>query len=270
MQRTVLLNNDVEMPRLGLGTYLSRGEQAVRAVKWALAAGYRLIDTSLAYGNEREVAEGLRRSGVPRDEVFLTSKLENDDHGYEQTLRAVDRTLANLGTEYLDLYLVHWPVPGLRDETWRAMETLYEAGKARAIGVSNYTVRHLEEMADYARVTPAVNQCELHPFLYQLDLVRYCRQAGIQFESYSPLAKARRLDDPTLNEIGRIHGRTAAQVMLRWHLQHGLVAIPKSVHRDHIEENWGTWEFELSASEMALIDRLDEGRHLDWDPDTEA
>ncbi len=263
---TVRLSNGLEMPVLGLGTYRSRGEECVQAVRWALGEGYRLIDTSLAYWNEPEVARGIEESGVPRDQVFITSKLENDDHGYDSTQAAIERTLSNLRTDYLDLYLIHWPVSDLRADTWRAMEELYRQGKAKAIGVSNYTIRHLREMKDYAEVTPAVNQCEFHPFLYQRELLDYCTAKGIQFECYSPLAKASRLDDPTLNEIGHAHERTAAQVMLRWETQLGCVAIPKSVHREWIAENLSIFDFELSAEEMERISVLDEDRHLDWDP----
>jgi len=263
---TVRLNNGLEMPTIGLGTYRSRGEDCVQAVRWALAEGYRLIDTSLAYWNEGGVAQGIQESGVPREEIFITSKLENDDHGYDSTLRAMERTLSNLRTDYLDLYLIHWPVSQLRDDTWRAMEEVYREGKAKAIGVSNYTVRHLEEMGNYGEVSPAVNQCEFHPFLHQRELLDYCRERGIQFECYSPIAKARRLDDPTLNEIGHAHGRTAAQVMLRWETQLDCVAIPKSVHRDWIAENISIFDFELSTEEMERIAALDEDRHLDWDP----
>ncbi|MGE0079896.1 MAG: aldo/keto reductase [Thiohalomonadaceae bacterium] len=254
------------MPRLGLGTYRAHGREARKAVVWALEAGYRLVDTALAYGNEREVAAGLHESGLPREQVFITSKLENDDHGYASTLAACARSLDNLGTDYLDLYLIHWPVPGLRGETWRAMERLYAEGRCRAVGVSNYTIRHLQELLGAASLVPAVNQVEFHPFLYQRELLAWCRERGIVLEAYSPLVKATRFHDPVLRDIARRHGRTPAQVLLRWHLQRGVVAIPKSVHHAWIRENAGAWDFALAAEDMARLDALDEGRHVDWDP----
>lgn len=266
MNRTLTLNTGQTMPRLGLGTYRAHGREARQAVLWALEAGYRLVDTALAYGNEREVGAALRQSGVPREEVFITSKLENDDHGYANTFEACARSLENLGTDYLDLYLIHWPVPGLRGETWRAMEQLHADGRCRAVGVSNYTIRHLDELLATSALVPAVNQVEFHPFLYQRELLTWCRERDIVLEAYSPLVKATRFDDPTLRDIPRSHGRTPAQVLLRWHLQRGVVAIPKSVHRAWIHENAGVWDFNLPQQDMARLDALDERRHVDWDP----
>jgi diketogulonate reductase-like aldo/keto reductase len=262
-----MLNSGNEIPLLGLGTYLSRGEAAVAAVEEALAAGYRLIDTALAYWNEPEVAEGLRLSGVTRDQVFITSKLENDDQGYDSTLAACRRSLANLGTDYLDLYLVHWPVPGLRDDTWRAMERLYEEGLCRAVGVSNYTIRHLQQLLGWARVVPAVNQVECHPFLQQRDLLAYCREKGIYMQAYSPLVKATRMEDPVLSAVAKRLGRTPAQVLLRWQVERDVPAVPKSVQRHHIRENLQVFDFSLNDEDRGALDRLDQSLHVDWNPE---
>ena len=265
----VQLNTGAPLPILGLGTYQARGSEAERAVQWALEAGYRLIDTSLAYWNEEEVGRGLRASGVPRGEVFLTSKLENDDQGYESALRACETSLRNLGTDYLDLYLIHWPVPGRRADSWRAMERLVELGLCRAVGVSNYTIRHLEELLAESELVPAVDQVEFHPFLYQKELLDYCRHRGIVLQAYSPLAKARLFDDPAvLGVAGRV-GRTPAQVFLRWQVEHRVPAIPKSVRQDHQRENLGALEFSLPEEELARLDGMSRSLHLDWNPDEE-
>lgn len=265
--RHLKLNSGREMPLLGLGTYLSRGREAIFAVQQALESGYRLIDTALAYWNEREVAEGLALSGVSREEVFITSKLENDDQGYESTLAACRRSLRHLDTDYLDLYLVHWPVPGLRDATWRAMEKLYQDGLCRAVGVSNYTVRHLEQLLDWAEVVPAVNQVECHPFLQQRELLAFCEQREIALQAYSPLVKAKRMNHPVVRRVAKRSGRTPAQVLLRWQLDRGVAAVPKSVRRDHIIENLQVFDFELGAEDRHDLDALDESLHVDWNPE---
>ena len=264
---TATLRGGVEIPLLGLGVYQSRpGEETLRAVEAALALGYRHVDTARAYGNERDVAAGIAASGLPRSDVFVTTKLWNSDHGYDETLRACDASLARLGTERVDLYLVHWPVQGLRGETWRAMERILADGKARAIGVSNYTVRHLEELLDGANVPPAVNQVELHPFLQQRPLVGFCRAHGIVVEAYAPLVKARRMDHPVLRRIAAKHRVTPARVLVRWALQLGLVVIPKSVHPERIQENASVYGFGLDAEDLAAIETLDEGYRTSWDP----
>ncbi len=261
------LNNRVEMPAVGLGTYRSGpGPDAQQAVLWALEAGYRLIDTSLAYDNESDVGVALRESAVPREQVFVTTKLENDDHGYDRTLRAFETSLNNLDVDYIDLYLIHWPVEGLRRNTWRAMERLYEQGVCRAIGVSNYTVRHLEELFAQSDVRPAVNQVEFHPFLYQQALLELCQESDVQLEAYSPLVKATRFDDPTLRRIADKYDRTPAQILIRWDVEHGVIPIPKSVHKDWIEENFDVWDFSLEADDMREIDGLNADYHADWDP----
>jgi diketogulonate reductase-like aldo/keto reductase len=267
LRSTVTLRGGVEMPRFGLGVWQSApGEETRRAVAEALAAGYRHVDTARAYRNEADVGVAIRESGVPRREVFVTTKLWNADHGYDRTLQAADRSLESLGMEQLDLYLVHWPVEGLRHDTWRAMERLLADGKVRAIGVSNYTIRHLDELLARAEVPPAVNQVEFNPFLHQRALLAHCRRHGIQLEAYGPLVRGHRMDHPVLAAIAGKHGRTPAQVLLRWGLQHDLVVIPKSVQPARIRENADVFGFALDAADMAELDGLDEGYRTSWDP----
>lgn len=263
----VRLRGDVALPLLGLGVYQSRpGDETRRAVEVALRLGYRHVDTARAYGNEADVADGLAASGVPRDQVFVTTKLWNSDHGYDATLRACDASLARLQMERVDLYLVHWPVQGLRHDTWRAMERLRADGKARAVGVSNYTVRHLEELLARAKEPPAVNQVELHPFLQQRELLAFCRAHGIVVEAYAPLVKARRMDHPALRRIAGRRRASPAQVLVRWALQLGVVALPKSVREERIRENADVYGLELDEAEMAELAGLDEGYRTSWDP----
>ncbi len=266
---TVKLNNGVDMPRLGLGVFqIPQGPEAADAVRWALEAGYRHVDTAKIYGNEESVGQALKASGIARDQVFVTTKLWNSDQGYQSALDACDRSLERLGLDFVDLYLIHWPVQGLRLDSWRAMEKLLEQGKCRAIGVSNYMTHHLLELQERSMVVPAVNQIELNPFNYRsrLDTVRLCRERGIQVEAYSPLTRRRRLEDTRLSEIARGHGKSEAQVLIRWALQRDLVVIPKSSHRDRINENAAVFDFELTAEEMETLDGLDEDLTLGWDP----
>jgi diketogulonate reductase-like aldo/keto reductase len=261
------LDKGVEMPVLGLGVWLvSSGGDTRRAVRSALACGYRLIDTARAYGNERDVGRAIRESGLPREEVFVTTKLWNSDHGYEAARRACRASLRDLGLDYVDLYLIHWPVPGLRQETWEAMAALRDEGLCRAVGVSNYTIRHLEELRDASPVPPAVNQVEFHPFLHQRELLDYCRRRGIAVEAYSPLARGVRLSEPALVSVGRKHEKTPAQVLIRWALQHGTVPIPKSSRPERIRENAAVFDFSLDPGDMETLDRLDEGLRICWDP----
>jgi diketogulonate reductase-like aldo/keto reductase len=264
---TLPLRGGVPIPVLGLGVYQSRpGAETRDAVKTALALGYRHVDTARVYGNERDVGAALRESGVPREDVFVTTKLWNADHGYDAAQKACDASLARLGMEQVDLYLVHWPVEGLRNETWRAMEKLLADGKARAIGVSNYTVRHLDELATRAKVLPAVNQVEFHPFLHQRELLARCRALGIQLEGYAPLVKGQRLDHPVVVRVARRHGKSPAQVLVRWGLEHEVVTIPKSVKPERIRENAAVFDFALDAEDLAALDALDEGLRTSWDP----
>jgi len=263
---SVELNNGVRMPLLGLGTYLVGQETARRVVLDALAAGYRHIDTAAFYGNERAVGEALRESGVPRDEVFVTTKVWNTDHGYQEARAAFARSLERLMLDQVDLYLIHWPMPQ-RLETWRALESIYEEGRARAIGVSNFMPRHLDEVLAHGTVVPAVDQVELHPFLARRELREHCQARGIVVEAFSPLARGRRFDHPVLAEVAARHGRTPAQVMLRWCLQKGAAAIPKSVTPARMRENLGALEFSLPPEDMAALDALDRNeRTTTWDP----
>ncbi|HET8539965.1 MAG TPA: aldo/keto reductase [Anaeromyxobacter sp.] len=267
LRSTVTLRGGVEMPRLGLGVWQSApGEETRGAVAEALAAGYRHVDTARAYRNEADVGAAIRASGVARREVFVTTKLWNADHGYDRALRAIDASLQGLGMEQVDLYLVHWPVEGLRHDTWRAMERILADGKARAVGVSNYTVRHLDELLARAKDPPSVNQVEFNPFLHQRALLAHCRRLGIQLEAYGPLVRAHRMDHPALAAVARRHRRTPAQVLLRWGLQHDLVVIPKSVRPERIRENADLYGFALDAQDMAALDALDEGYRTSWDP----
>ncbi len=267
IRSTVPLVGGVEMPVLGLGVYQSRpGEETHDAVLAALETGYRHVDTARVYGNERDVGDAMAASGVPRSEVFVATKLWNADHGYDATLRACDASLERLGTDKIDLYLVHWPVEGLRHETWRAMERILTEGKARAIGVSNYSVRHLEELLASANDPPSVDQVELHPFLQQRELRAFCGRHGIQVEAYSPLVKARRMDDPVLARIARKHGRTPAQILVRWCVEQGIAVIPKSVRPGRIRENADVFGFRLDPEDRAALDALDAGLRTSWDP----
>ena len=264
---TVTLNNGVPMPRLGLGVWRAAAGREVRdAVAWALEAGYRHIDTARLYGNERDVGEVVRASGLPREDVFITTKLRNQDQGYRQARRALHESLDDLGLDYVDLYLIHWPLERRRLESWRALEEALAEGRARAIGVSNYLPRHLDELRAASDVIPAVNQVELSPFLYQRELLEYCRSRGIALEAYSPLTRGYRLEDPALVAVAARHGRTPAQALIRWGLQHDVVVIPKSVTRERVYENAAVFDFTLSDAEMTALDALHEGAHYAWDP----
>lgn len=269
IRSTIRLNNGVEIPRLGLGVYrAAAGAETRNAVLWALEAGYRHVDTAAAYGNEADVGRAIRESGIPRANVFVTTKLWNDDHGYDAALAAFDASLERLGFDYVDLYLIHWPVPELRLESWRALERLYEEGRAHAIGVSNYMVQHLEELLAHCTVVPAVNQIELTPWSWRTrrDVVELCRAHGIALEAYSPLTKGRKLGDPTLRAVAERVGRTPAQVLIRWALERDLIVIPKSANRGRIRENADVFDFTLSPADMERLEALDEGLVTGWDP----
>jgi len=261
------LNNGVEVPALGLGTYKLVGEAAYAPVRAALGCGYRHIDSASFYENEEAVGRAVRESGVPREEVFITSKVWNTEQGYDRTLQACERSLARLGTDHLDLYLVHWPVPGKRLETYRALERLYEEGRVRAIGVSNFTVRHLEELYGACQVMPAVNQVEMSPFLYQKELLEHCRGRNVLVTAFSPLARGQALGDPVLAEVAARHRRSPAQVMIRWCLQKGMAVIPRSADPAHIKENADVFDFSLDEEDMARLDLLHTGLRTTTDPD---
>jgi len=269
LESKIGLNNGVEIPVLGLGTSHACGEAAVRAVMCALEVGYRHIDTAKLYSNECEVGEGVKRSGIPRDEVFITTKLWDDDHGYDNALKAIDISLRNLGTNYVDLYLVHWPVPGRRIETWRAMEKILKDGKARAIGVGNFTIRHLEELLPRAEIVPAVNQVEFTPYIYQKRLQDYCEARGIRIEAWAPLTRGLKLGDPRLEEVAKHYEKTPAQVLIRWGLQKGAISIPKSERKERIVENSRVFDFSISDKDMRTLDDFNENlRTLKRDPNS--
>lgn len=268
---TIPLRGGVRIPVMGLGVFRAPAGSATRvAVGAALEAGYRHIDTAAAYGNEADVGRALRTSGVDRDQIFLTTKLWNADHGYAETLAAFERSRRLLDVDHVDLYLVHWPVPGLRLETWRAMERILESGRAKAIGVSNYMTRHLEELLRVADQLPSVNQIELSPYSYRsrLDVVDLCRSHGIQVEAYSPLTKGVKLADPPLVAIARAHERSTAQILIRWALQRNLVVLPKSTRPERIADNADVFDFALTEAEMRTLDNLDENLVTGWNPTT--
>lgn len=263
------LNNGVEIPLLGLGVYLAEsGGETKRAVLEAFKAGYRHVDTARAYENEADVGEAVRDSGLRREELFVTTKLWNSDHGHAEAKRALEKSLKRMKLEYVDLFLIHWPVQGKRDDSWRALVELQKEGKARAIGVSNYLPRHLEELARASDVVPQVNQIELHPFLTQRETVEYCAARDIAIEAYSPLVKARRMKHPELGEIARQVGRSPAQVLLRWGLQHGYIVLPKSVTPERIRENAALYDFALDEAQMKRLDGLNEDLFTGWDSRT--
>jgi methylglyoxal/glyoxal reductase len=267
IESTVKLNNNVRIPILGLGVYQTPpGRVTENAVKFALSVGYRHVDTARIYGNEADVGKAVRKSGVPREQLFVTTKLWNGDQGYDSTLRACEASLKRLGLDYLDLYLIHFPVPETRKESWKAMKTLLEKGKSRAIGVSNFTIPHLEDLLEEHRLTPAVNQVEFHPFLYQKELLEYCQRKGIQIEAYSPLARGEKLKHPRLTAVAAKYSKSPAQLMIRWSIQHGLVVIPKSTREERIHENSQVFDFEISADDMRSLDSLNEDLRLNWDP----
>lgn len=267
--RTVKLNNGVSIPQVGLGVWQSGGNTK-QAVVAALAAGYRHVDTAAIYGNEAQVGAAIVEAGVARRELFVTTKLWNSEHGYDKARRAFDASVGRLGLEYVDLYLIHWPVQGLRLETWRAFEELYAEKRVRAIGVSNFLVPHLRELQGRAKVLPAVNQIELTPFLQRADTVALCQELGITLEAYSPLTRGQRLGHPVVKTIAGRVARTPAQVLLRWGLQRGFVILPKSVTPARIAENAALFDFELDAESMQQLNQLEEDLVTGWNPATQA
>lgn len=265
LDATVTLANGVEMPRLGLGVFRA-GSDTYDAVRAALDLGYRHVDTAAIYRNEQDVGRAVRESGLAREDVFVTTKLWNDDQGHDEALAAFDASLRRLGLDYVDLYLLHWPVPEKRLDSFRALAKLAEDGRVRAIGVSNFMPHHLRELVEATGVVPQVDQIELHPFHVQAPTVALCRELGIVVEAYSPLTKGKRLDDEVLGEIAARHGKTIPQVMIRWSLERGFVVIPKSSKRERIAENAALFDFALSDDERARIDALDEHYVTAWDP----
>ncbi|MEK3700036.1 MULTISPECIES: aldo/keto reductase [unclassified Paenibacillus] len=262
------LANGVEMPWFGLGVFkVQEGQEVVDSVKAAIKAGYRSIDTATVYGNEEGVGQAIRESGVAREELFITTKVWNNDQGYDSTLAAFDLSLSKLGLDYVDLYLVHWPIRAKYKDTWRALEKLYADGKVRAIGVSNFQIDHLEDLLTEANVKPMVNQVELHPLLSQLELREFCRAQGIQIEAWAPLAQGHLLDNAVIADIAARHNKTLPQVILRWDLQNGIVTIPKSVKEERIIANADIFDFELSEDEISRINALNNNQRFGSHPD---
>lgn len=269
IKSAVTLNNQVKIPRLGLGVYKSQeGEEAYNSVKWAIEAGYRLIDTAKAYKNEVSVGRAIHDSGIPREEIFLTTKLWTDDMREDREEEAFYESLQKLGVQYLDLYLIHWPVNEKYAASWKIMEKLYKAGLIRAIGVCNFNPHHIDTLLETAEFIPVINQIELHPFLSQVEVSDFCRKKDIAVEAWSPLARGRLLDHPLITELAVSHEKTTAQIILRWHLQHGNIVIPKSTHKDRIISNLDVFDIELTEAEMAGIDALNQNMRFDKDPET--
>jgi diketogulonate reductase-like aldo/keto reductase len=267
IKSTTTLYNGVEMPWLGLGVHRAgAGDEVVNAMKCALQAGYRSIDTATFYENEHRVGEVVANCGIPREEIFLTSKVWNTDQGYRRTIEVFESSLEKLRTSYLDLYLIHWPQPRTTFETWRAIEELYEKGKIRAIGVSNFMIPHLKRLAENSRIKPMVNQVEFHPELVQPELLQYCKENQIQVESWRPLKLGQVNDIPLLQEIAQKYMKTVVQVVLRWNIQKGVVTIPKSVTPERIIANANIFDFELSETDMARIDSLNRNARIGADP----
>ena len=259
---TVTLNNDTKMPLFGLGTFQSnKGQETQDAVRWALEFGYRHIDTAAIYHNEEDVGKGIRASGVPRKDIFVTTKLWDADQAFDAALRAYDQSLKRLGLDYVDLYLIHWPVKSTRSDAWRALVKLYQEGRVRAVGVSNYTVNHLKELLAESPIVPAINQFELSPFNTCQKLVDFCKQHGIMVESYSPLSRGQKLSDPRVAEIAGRYGKTSAQILIRWAVDKGYVVIPKSVHQARIIENANIFDFSLTPQDLQTLDGLNENLH---------
>lgn len=270
----ITLNNGVEIPQVGLGVFQTKeGAEVERAVSDALEAGYRSIDTAAIYGNEVGTGNAIKASGIPREEIFITTKLWNANHAYDNALRGFEESLEKLDCGYIDLYLIHWPLPmyGLYTEAWSAMEKLYDDKRVRAIGVSNFKPAHLENLLKNARMVPTVNQIELHPLFQQKETRAFCAEHNIAIESYSPLMQAgEALEHPVIAKLAKAHGKTPAQVILRWHVQSGLIVIPKSVKAERIQENFDLFDFELSSEDMQAIETMDAGKRIGADPDTAA
>ena len=265
---TTRLSNGVEMPVLGLGVYKANdGREVIESVQHAFDAGYRHIDTASFYRNEKGVGEAVKNSGIAREEIFVTTKVWNDDQGYEQTLAAFERSLEELEMEYVDLYLIHWPVPGKYLETWKALEKLYSDGKVRAIGVSNFLEHHLNDILDNCSVPPMVLQNEFHPRLVQQPLIDFCKRNNIQYESWSPLMRGEVFQIDVLKELAEKYNKSIAQLVIRWNLQKGVITIPKSVHRERIFENANVFDFEISEEDVRLIDALDREERTGAHPD---
>jgi diketogulonate reductase-like aldo/keto reductase len=274
LQSTQVLHNGFKIPLLGFGTYKMHDDDIKAPILTALEAGYRLIDTAAIYGNESGIGAAIKTFGIPKEEVFITTKVWNEDQGYESTLKSFNSSLERLQMDYVDLYLIHWPFINWetkehkRKETWAGLEQIYSSGKAKAIGVCNFAIKHLEEMKSYAKVLPMVNQFEMHPFYLQPKLLEYCKENQIITQSWSPLTQNKRLRDVRITAIAQKYNKTNAQILLRWNLQHDSIVIPKSTHLERIKENTEIFDFEISKDDMALLNGLNTGQKSStWDPD---
>jgi methylglyoxal/glyoxal reductase len=272
LQDTTTLHNGVKMPWFGIGVFkVEEGPELVNAIKFAIKHGYRSIDTAAIYGNEagvgQAIREGLKEAGITREELFITSKVWNSDLGYESTIAAYEDSLNKLGLDYLDLYLIHWPVENKYKEAWRALETLYKAGKVKAIGVSNFQVHHLEDLLKDAEIKPMINQVEYHPRLTQMEVQAFCRNNNIQLEAWSPLMQGQLLDHPVLKDLANKYKKTVPQIILRWDLQNGVITIPKSTKAQRIIENSTIFDFKLSHEDIERINDLNQNHRVGPDPD---
>jgi len=262
----ITLNTGAEMPLLGLGVYDMHNEEAITSITHALKTGYRLIDTASSYHNEKQVGIAVRQSGIPREEIFVTTKVNNTDQGYDSTLRAFEESMKKLDIGYIDLYLVHWPIKGKRQDTWKALEKLFDEKQVRAIGVANYLVPFLDELSTYSNIIPAVDQVEFSPWLYLDDLLESARKSGIALQAYTPLARGRKFDNEILQQLKNKYNKTESQVVLRWLLQLGVSAIPKSSNPKRIEENFSVFDFSLSEEDMQEINSMNENYRIVDDP----
>ncbi|KAG0322227.1 hypothetical protein BGZ99_003426 [Dissophora globulifera] len=270
LQSFYALSNARQIPLLGLGVYLVEpGKATEDAVTWALQAGYRHIDTAAGYRNECSVGNAIRKSGIPRDQIFVTTKLRDKDHGFDSAIAACELSLERLGLDYIDLYLIHSPLssPERRNESWNALQKMVAMGKVKSIGVSNYGVHHLKELlGSNPTIRPVVNQIEVHPWLTRQDIVSFCEAQHIAVEAYSPLSRGHKLQDPTLNKIAAKYSKSAAQVLIRWSLQKGYIVIPKSSHKERIEQNADVFDFDIADGDMDVLDSLNENYVSGWDP----
>ncbi len=265
----ITLNNGIQIPALGLGVYqMPDNNNTLKVLEYAIKIGYRHFDTAMIYGNERTVGKAATTGIIPRDQIFITSKLWNSDHGYDHAIKAFNESLGRLGTGYIDLYLIHWPVRGKRKETWRALETLYEEGKCRSIGISNYMAHHIEELLGYCKVIPAINQLELHPYIYanRVETIELCRKHNIMPEAYSPLTRGMKLKDPMLVRMASRYKKNPAHLLIKWGIQHGFVVIPKSSVTSRVAENLQVFDFTISDDDMQTLNHLNENLATGWDP----
>jgi diketogulonate reductase-like aldo/keto reductase len=264
---SIQLNNGILMPTLGLGVYAPEQQKEVgQAVEAALMVGYRLFDAASIYGNEKEVGDALLQGGVPRNEIFVTSKVWIDDMGYDATLRAFEKSLNDLSLDYMDLYLIHWPKDQHRKDTWKALESLHEQGVVKSIGVSNYYQKHLEELFVYAHVCPAINQIELSPFCYLPEELSFCKQNNIQVQGYAPVVRGQKKDHPILLDIARKYGKSTYQILIRWVIEQGAITIPKSIQKDRMIENAEVFDFALDGDDLARMAVLYDNTRVAWDP----